>query len=308
MDRYQQHFHALGSEVVLTIVTDQHQKDAQVLLEEMRAQINAFEDRFSRFRETSELSTFNNRAGNKVAISESFRKLLLSAQTLSKQTEGIYNPFILPALQRAGYQGSWPKPDSFQKSTDYSDGEIVPINKLHIEKDWAKIPPHTALDFGGIGKGYLLDQLAHYISDKEVSGYWFSLGGDIICGGHDLRNKDWHIAVGGAEKATEIIATVSNDNGEQLAIATSGVTKRKGTKSGKDWHHIIDPRTGTSSATDILTVTVTAHTAVVADVYAKCIVVTGRDHSEAYRIDGIIQSYIIQGKDGSVLLRDNTGR
>ena len=303
MERYQQHFHALGSEVLLTIVTNKNPEAAQKILRNLRVEIDSFEAQFSRFKDESELSSFNKLAGKKVKITEPFYRLLSITKTLSIQTDGLYNPFILPALQRAGYVGSWPNPDSFTKSIDYSKGSVVPISELIIDNNSAQIPHNTAIDFGGIGKGYLLDQLTVSIEKSDIEGFWFSLGGDIICGGHDLHNENWNIGVGSAVNPNELVATLANFKGDQLGIATSGVTKRKGTNAGKEWHHIIDPRTGQSSKTDIQTVTVTARSAVVADVYAKCIVIGGRDHGEQYLSDGIIQAYVIQEKNADLLIR-----
>ena len=303
MERYQQHFHALGSEVLLTIVSESNKEDVQDLFTRLRSHITVFEKQFSRFLPDSELTAFNQSAGERTNISRSFNKLLIAAQDLAEKTNGIYNPFILPALQKAGYQGSWPHPEQFQSATDYTSSNVVPIHELIINDTWAKIPLHTALDFGGIGKGYLLDELAHILEGENMTGFWFSLGGDIICGGHDLDGQDWKVAVGGATDTSDLLATLTNPGGKQLAIATSGITKRQGHKRGKPWHHLIDPRTGQSAETDILTATASSDHAVIADVFAKCIVIGGIELAEQYRSENIIQSYVIQLKNSTAIIK-----
>jgi FAD:protein FMN transferase len=158
------------------------------------------------------------------------------------------------------------------------------------------------LDFGGIGKGYLLDNLSKMISSRHVAGYWLSLGGDIICSGHDVDGQPWRVGVQNATESTENIQYIENRHGDMLAIATSGTTKRKGIRNGTKWHHIIDPRSGLPAETDILTVTATAKSAVIGDVYAKVAVIAGS--KEAVRIlrkEKQLDSFILQLEDGSVI-------
>lgn len=65
-----------------------------------------FEKRFSRFLPSSELSHINERAGLETGISGAMYDILSAAKHASRLTNNRYNPFVLPALQRAGYVGS----------------------------------------------------------------------------------------------------------------------------------------------------------------------------------------------------------
>ena len=66
----------------------------------------SFERSFSRFIPKSELTQLNRLAGLRFEITTEFENLLRTAKGLSQQTGGLYNPFILPALQQAGYRRS----------------------------------------------------------------------------------------------------------------------------------------------------------------------------------------------------------
>jgi len=282
MQRLQEHRHALGSEALLTLLTDDTEK-AAALMSELWTMITAFEQRFSRFIASSELSGFNDRAGETISISQQFRALLVTCKELAQETDGLFNPFMLPALQRAGYVGSWPRPQEFAAEQDYSQRHsVTTIDALQIFKTSARIPHDSALDFGGIGKGYLLDMLSDYLQAHGYTNYWLSLGGDIICSGHDIDQHPWSVDVQSATSPDTAIGTITNSQGSRLAIATSGVTKRKGVKDAKQWHHIIDPRSGQPARTDLLTATITAADAVHADVYAKCLVILGSDQASKF--------------------------
>src|SRR5437764_12603632 len=72
-------------------------------LQETREWIDAQERRFTRFSETSELSALNRFAGDWVTVSPALYALLSEAVELYHQTDGLFDPTILSALEKAGY-------------------------------------------------------------------------------------------------------------------------------------------------------------------------------------------------------------
>ena len=289
MNRYQQSALALGSDVLLTIVI-KNETEAERLFKALWAQVHGFEHRFSRFLADSELSRFNAQAGEEVVVAKEFRELLEVSKEYSKQTDGLYNPFTLPALQQAGYIGSWPTPARHDTNLNYASRKVVNADRLLLDGSIATIPENSALDFGGIGKGYLLDQLAHYLDKQGINDYWLSLGGDIICRGFDLEDKPWKIGIADCENQERTLDFIVNETGDHLAVATSGITKRK----GAGWHHIIDPRTGKPADTDIMAITITGDNATAADVYATCLVILGSDAAETFIEDHKIPAALLQ--------------
>lgn len=146
-------------------------------------------------------------------------------------------------------------------------------------EDWVRIPYGTAIDLGGCGKGYIGDQLADMMPEW-VSGYWLSLGGDLIASGTDDNNEQWKIGIQSAANPDQNCGIITIPATGRYAIATSGTMHRKGVKAGKVWHHLIDPRTLQPAVTDMRMATVGAPTGLEADVLASCAVVL--PHSEGY--------------------------
>lgn len=268
MVRAQQTKHALGSEVVLTLRGDK--ASLPEWFELLWREINLFEHTFSRFLPDSELTAVNQQAGLPVPVSPEFERLLRVALKLSEDTEGLFNPLILPALQQAGYEGSWPTPDSLGVAPDYSRNRVVPASEIVITGGTVQLPTNTALDFGGIGKGYLLDRLADVVAVEGCRDFWLSLGGDLVMQGYDEADEPWRIGIARADGAG-VVTEVVNTSGERLSVATSGITKRR----GPGWHHLIDPRTARPAETDVLTATACSVSATNADVFAKCLVLLG---------------------------------
>ena len=275
MIRLQQNAKGLGSNLLITLITTD-EENAQSTFKQLWAQINAFEQRFSRFIENSEISNFNKKAGYQNHISSQFRQLLEQAKNYSISTGGLFNPFVLPALQKSGYKGSWPEVHNFNNKIDFSDRLAYEAKEIKIYKNSAQIPANSAIDFGGIGKGFLLDLLAEKLLKKGYENFWISLGGDIICHGFDLDSKPWSITIEGLD-GHEDAGIIVNSSGTKMAIASSGIIKRK----GANWHHIIDPRYNQPAKTDILVATIATDNATEADIYAKSMVILGSKDAES---------------------------
>jgi len=75
-------------------------------LAQARRVLQAGETRFTRFSETSELAQLNRSAGKWFIASPELYELLLEARGYVEQTGGLFDPSILEALERAGYDKS----------------------------------------------------------------------------------------------------------------------------------------------------------------------------------------------------------
>jgi thiamine biosynthesis lipoprotein len=287
---------ALGSDTTIVIVTDDQKKPVQ-LFQKLWHEIFTFERSFSRFLPGSELSQFNRQAGSRQFISPEFRQLLLASQAMAKLTGDLYNPFILPALQRAGYKNSALPGYENDEVDDHSIKRIVPNNRLEIGDDYASIPYGTALDMGGIGKGYLANLLADLLDQEDVAGYWLSLGGDMVMQGFDEHNKPWQTTIQSAYETNKNAPLLVQHNGQRLAVATSGTMRRPKQQSGKKpWHHLIDPRTGQPADTDVIMATVVDDSCLYADVLASCAVIVGSNVAPSYLQKQNVTAVYVQAK------------
>ena len=267
--KYYQEQLALGSTAQVCIVSDGNKDYINKLYRDIWLKIFSFEKRFSRFLPSSELSMLNRNAGYNFPASSDLIMLLNKAKRLSIDTNGIYNPFILPALQAAGYTGSLVKGYEKDPVDNYSSRSVVDIRMLEIGDNWVKLPYGSAVDLGGCGKGYLVDLLSAFLKDK-VSGYWISVGGDLAVAGHDENGSNWDIKIESSSSA--FIRLSAKD---KLAVATSGTAVRSNKKNQKNWHHLIDPRTLKPAITDVLIASVCHRSCMAADVYASCAVILG---------------------------------
>lgn len=290
----------LGGEATIVIVTDR-QRSLEELFGQLWREVLVFEKRFSRFLPGSELSRFNRQAGVQMPISAEFQAVLAACQAMTEMTDNLYNPFILPALQRTGYKQSAVPGYEDDIVDDFSERQVVTPDHLEIGDGWARIPYGTAIDLGGMGKGYLADQLADTLDQAHTPGYWVSLSGDMVLAGHDAEGNNWQTMIQSAYKVHSDAPYYIEHTGKRRTVATSGTFRRENQRTGKPWHHLIDPRTGHPAETDILLATVVHESCLQADVLASCGVIVGSKHAQAYLKKRGVDAGYLQAEKANVI-------
>lgn len=109
-------------------------------------------------------------------------------------------------------------------------------------------------------------------------GYGFiNVGGDIRIFGNLPRPLN--IGIEDPDDPAKMISSIQVSDG---AVATSTSMKRKWKMNGINKHHLIDAATGEPSESTIISSTVTAPTAVEADVLAKVILLLGEEKGKSF--------------------------
>jgi thiamine biosynthesis lipoprotein len=127
-----------------------------------------------------------------------------------------------------------------------------------------------------------------------------NIGGDVVTSGTPgLAGTDntasWNIGVINELDRDEIIATVNTD-ADSLAVATSTTARRVW---GNGTHHVIDPRSGNVSATDLVQATVVAEHGWISEAYATAAMVLGFNEAQTY-LDKMEISYYLVRESGEV--------
>jgi thiamine biosynthesis lipoprotein len=237
---------------------------------------SSVEDTCSRFKEESELSRLNHQIGKEVELSPLLFSILNDALHFYEETNGIFNPGILSAIQNSGYS----------KSIELIKGRELGASS-HPRQEVSGNPPYllvenkqsvvlqTPIDLGGIAKGWVIDRAAEVLTKI---GYGFiNVGGDIRIFGSLPRPLN--IGIEDPEDPTKLISSIQVSNG---AVATSTSMKRRWKMNGVSKHHLIDAAIGEPSASTIISSTVTAPTATEADVWAKVVLLLGEDAGKSW--------------------------
>jgi len=268
---------ALGTEVEFYLQSA-IKSDFNDDLAELEKMVVDFENSFSRFKDTSELSLLNN-SSEPFLASQELVNILLAARNFYHLTQGIFNPVILNDLERIGYDKSFDLVEAQNEQTVLSEKEAkndFDLITIDIVNNLITKPLNLRIDLGGIGKGYLVDLLVKKLIIKNYTNFWISAGGDMYLSGLTEDKKNYQVAVQNPSQLDKDIASILViDN--NLAVATSGIAKRQWQRAGKTYNHVIDPRTRTSIENDLLAVTVVSDEVIKADVFAKTVLILGKE-------------------------------
>ncbi|MGD9752759.1 MAG: FAD:protein FMN transferase [Acidimicrobiia bacterium] len=296
----------MGSELLL-IAVDPLDGQLRRALERLRE----LEQRWSRFLADSDVSRLNLAAGTPLDVAPETLTLLATMVQAWRDTAGGYDPTVLPALVAAGGAASRHRPQhrTVLPATAVAGGDPSAI-VLDALRRTATIPIGMAIDAGGIGKGLAADLIVLDLLAGGAAGALCSIGGDLSMAGRPPTPDGWRIAVerpaldGGPDAVggpgPGVLVTLSVSGG---GVATSSVRSRRWQVGDEQRHHVIDPRTGHPSDTDLAAVTVFARSGWQAEAHATAALLRGRDgalaHLHGHGLDGIAID-----RDGRVLTTD----
>lgn len=282
-------FHAMGTDVTIDIVTE-NTDDAQMLSDTIRALFEEFENVFSRFRQTSELSQLNAQCDSPTKVSSLLFSAIESACTFYDETNGYFDPRILGTLEGIGYD------------QDFHGGKVGDQGKVLYKQIKGSLrddivldhEKHTVtikkrLDLSGIAKSIALKAAAQVLEDAGMRDFIVDAGGDMVIRGSSASDEKWRI---GLETVSdeELLLGLKNES-----LATSGITRRQWSVGGKQYHHLINPKIQGKFSFDIMSITVVDPDVVTADVWAKTLFLMG-DDAKAYAEENNIAALFLDSQ------------
>ncbi|HEV2528733.1 MAG TPA: FAD:protein FMN transferase [Thermomicrobiales bacterium] len=256
------HFSALGTRVDVLVTRSD---ELEPVLEHVRQIFDLVDRTFSRFRTDSELARLDWLPGTRQSASAMFLALLDAALRAARDTGGWFDPTVRDALEAAGYDRSFEQIESEGASRRRRPVPAGRWDEITYDRDrlWVHVPEGVRLDFGGIGKGFAVDEALRTMPPVR-GGVLINAGGDLAVRG-DPPVDGWRISVSEAshDRIEMVVALHAG------ALATSGLGHRTWTRDGVQLHHLIDPRTGAPASIHWRSVTVAARDCAAAEVAAK---------------------------------------
>ena len=221
--------------------------------------------------------------GEHLPIDSHFEKVLSASMDIYKQSDGIFDPSIGQLINAWGFGKKENHTPPTQKQID-SLLALTGMDKVHVattpegtfvEKD----NPNIQLNFNAIAQGYTSDVIADYFLSKHITNFIVEVGGEIVIHGRNtLKGKSWTIGIDNPlqkpDEDREIVATVELTD---CGLATSGNYRKLWTDSltGQKYVHTINPKTGRPQPSNLLSATVIAPSAMLADGYATTLMALG---------------------------------
>lgn len=219
--------------------------------------VKQFENRFSRFIPDSIISRANASAGIKpIDIEPEAEELLALCDWFHWSTQGIFDPSLLPVIQLWDYHNPHneiPDEKAIQNALSLSGWK-----KIERAKGLLFLPEKgMGIDVGGIGKEYAVDRVFDLATRRGIVNILLNFGRDLRVHGEPPETGPWRI---GLEDHADQGHCWTGLAIRDRAITTSGNYLRNFKLNGREYGHILDPRTGRPVDNDCKAVSVIAPT------------------------------------------------
>lgn len=279
-----------------------HDVDAaaqQQLQAQIEAALEAVNAGMSTYRDDSELMRFNrSRDTGSQAVSPELRSVMAKALDISAQTDGAYDVTVGPLVNLWGF-GAKRRQDKPDDAAVAQALALVGYTKLRLDgQGLAKQHADMFIDLSSIAKGYGVDQVAAAVQAGGYSDFLVEIGGEVRVSG-SKNGKPWQIGIerpqiGSIGVVQDVVAMTD----KLPAMATSGNYRNYIDHPGERVYHIIDPRTGKSRQSRLLSATVLAADCMTADAYATALMVLGDEQALAFAdAHGLAAELIFAGAD-----------
>jgi FAD:protein FMN transferase len=248
---------------------------------DVRAYLQSYDLRLSRFRPDSDLSRLNAAGGEMAAASPLLRALVRAAVWAADRSDGLVDPTLVDELDALGYSRPWPLRKPVPLAGALHEAPPRRPAAPRAERRWRKFriddelgaiwrPPGIKIDSGGVGKGLAADAAALRLA--SMPRFLVDCGGDLTVGGTLVSEIPFEVAV--PHPLTAERAHVFRVAGG--AIATSGIDRRIWRRDdGTLAHHLLDPASGAPAWTGVIAATALGDTCFDADRLAKTAVLLG---------------------------------
>lgn len=255
-------FKGLGSvcEVQIYLPSKENTQALKALKKKCINFVGAYQAKYTRYQKNSLTSKINFSAGSgqAVKIDNETYQLLVYAQTLYEQSNGLFD--ITSGVLRQ----AWDFKSRVLPNDQQLESLLCLIGWNKIEWDDAQIYlPNKGMeiDFGGYVKEYIADKLAQFLYQQGIHNGLINLGGDIKIIGPHPDGKPWIVGIQHPRKNKQAILKLPVYRG---GIASSGDYERYMIIDGQRYCHLLNPQTGQSIQPFFCSVSVIAEDCLIA--------------------------------------------
>lgn len=268
--------------------------------------LDEFNNSVSTYVKESTISNLN-RSGEGILLPKKdpyFVPVFERSKTLSKLTDGALNTSVAPLVNYwgFGYKGK----DQITMVDSLAVDSLLHIvhnSSFEIEREknmtfLRKSMAAAELDFSSLAKGYGIDVIAQFLDDQNIENYLIDIGGEARAKGVNNQGLHWSLAINKPKDDApvddlEIILQLKNKS-----IATSGNYRIYYESEGRKFAHILDPKTGYSALSNLLSASIIADDCMTADGLATAMMVKGLEGAKTFLSENKYPACLIYDADG----------
>ena len=261
LERYTFRQAKLGTDFRIIVYSSTENRAQQAAIEAW-ALVDSLDLIFSNYKEESELSQLNKKAGSDqwISISPELHEVLSFSKLMGTHSNGSFDISIGPLSKlwrRAIRRKSIPDPSIIEKTKNFVGHDLWYCSEKDYEVKLTQ--KNMLLDLGGVAKGRIVDLVFEHLENKGFRHILVDAGGDMRLGDPPPNRSAWSVKIEGDNK----VYAVAN-----VSIACSGDTYQSVTHKGATYSHIVDPKSG-YGAKDVHNVVVYASSCMLADAVAS---------------------------------------
>jgi thiamine biosynthesis lipoprotein ApbE len=269
---------------------------ARAALEAAFAEIRAIDRLMAVQRPDSEVSRLNREAAtHAVRVDPRVIEVLEASVAASRLTGGAFDVTVLPVVRAWGFTDGRPARPAAGAPATIAGWRSLALDPEHGTVAYRSL--ETAIDVGGIGKGYALDRARDRLHAHGVRSAWLDLGGQIATVGRPPDAPRWRIGIRHPRRAGALLGVV--EIGE-ASVSTSGDDMQFAVADGRRWSHVIDPRTALP-VTDMASATVIGASATMVDALSTAAVVLGQTRAARALAEAKVDGVFARVDDGGAL-------
>ena len=287
-------FKKFGTEIDFQIVIADDSQISQAAhnLTQAKEKCNEIERIFSRFNQDSELMRINSQLGRKFQASAQLLEVAKLALKYYEKTQGYFDPRIIVNLEESGYGIDFGQIGNAKVLDEKKAVDFKKELKTDLIIDEDGVTFFERMDFAGIVKGFVTDQIADLFKSCGWKNFLVDCGGDMFFVGKNTGDNSWYIDIEGIAYQSLMLEL------DEKAIATSGIGKRKWEIEGRRFHHLVNPKNPEKYSFDLKSVTVVADRTQQADVWAKTLFIMENEVAKLFARENNIACAILDYKGG----------
>ena len=270
-DKYSSDIFAMDTYMSLTAYGAKAEDAVTVAIHE----IQRLDAMFSVGNTDSDVTTANMQGS--ATVSDETAYLVEQSLEISRKTDGAFDITIYPVMELWGFTTKnykVPQADELQETLKRVSYENVSL------KDHELVLKNNAqIDFGGIAKGYTSSRVMQIFKEYGIEHGMVNLGGNVQTLGTKTDGTAWRVAIQSPQGGNQYLGILETSD---QAVITSGGYERYFEENGVTYHHIIDPKTGYPSDSDLTSVTIVCADGTKADALSTSFFVMGLQKAESF--------------------------
>ncbi|WP_065238979.1 FAD:protein FMN transferase [Gallibacterium genomosp. 3] len=277
-------------------------KSKQEMLEnKIKRVLYQVNQQMSPFLPNSEISQFNaSTSTDPIRISPEMRLVVDKALTICQETQGIYDITISPLVNIWGFGAldveKHPSSEQVARALKKVNYQALCLSDDGLSKQQADIH----IDLCSIAKGFAVDRIAEILENQGLQNYLIEIGGELRLSG-SRYGQTWVVGLERPQWGGGVYEQILTFKDVSKGIATSGNYRNYFKDDGKVAAHEINTKTGYSSTSSILSVTVIADNCMIADGYATALFLLGESAFEFAEKHKIAALFMVSSPSSSQL-------